>query len=265
MRRPSGPIRPGSTTSVPSVSEPLGYVSERQPAMQGTSIWSPFSHVVRRLREVVVDLTAAARNGSPTVVDFGCADSPYRGLFTDATYVGVDFPGNEAATVHLRDDGTVPLPDGSADLVLSTQVLEHVEDPALYLDECARLLRPGGQLVLTTHGIMYLHRDPTDYWRWTCDGLARIVEQAGLEVVDQRGVLGLVGASLQLLLAGLGRRAPRRTRRLLIGAFQVMIGVAERWTSETSRRENGLVLAVLAVKPGSDLHADATGVVGTGE
>jgi SAM-dependent methyltransferase len=227
-----------------------GYLAERGPDVHRASPTSPFAHVARRLRAVVGDLVgAAALDARSTVVDLGCADAPYRDLLGGVAYVGVDLPGNPRADVELRPDGTVPLPDGSADLVLSTQVLEHVADPGAYLAECARLLRPGGQLLLTTHGIMYLHRDPTDYWRWTCDGLVRVVEAAGLEVTERRGVLGLVGASLQLLQAGVARRAPRPLRTPLVVAFQALIALADRVTSEEARWENGLVLAVLARKP----------------
>lgn len=236
-----------AASSVPPVPEPSEYLADR-PDVRDARPWSAFAHVARRLDELVSDLTAATDFEGGTVVDYGCADSPYRHLFRGATYVGVDLVGNPGATVTLRPDGTVPLDDASADLVLSTQVLEHVADPDLYLRECARLLRPGGQLVLTTHGIMHLHRDPTDYWRWTSDGLIRIVDRAGLDVVEVRGVLGLVGASLQLLQAGLGSAAPKILRRPIVLVFQALIRLADRATSETSRRENGLVLAVRAVK-----------------
>jgi 2-polyprenyl-6-hydroxyphenyl methylase/3-demethylubiquinone-9 3-methyltransferase len=42
----------------------------------------------------------------------------------------------------------VPLADGCADVVVAGEVLEHVEDDVAVLAECARLLRPGGTLVL---------------------------------------------------------------------------------------------------------------------
>ncbi len=43
--------------------------------------------------------------------------------------------------------------------------------PGLYLSECFRVLRPGGQLLLSTHGVFPYHPDPVDLWRWTCEGL----------------------------------------------------------------------------------------------
>ena len=42
----------------------------------------------------------------------------------------------------------VPLADGCADVVVAGEILEHVEDDVAVLAECARLLRPGGTLVL---------------------------------------------------------------------------------------------------------------------
>lgn len=227
------------------------YLSARRADVHDTGWSSPFAVVGRRLRSLLAELVSSA--GLPsgaTVVDLGCADAPYRDLFAPSVrHVGVDLPGNPVADVHLAADGTVPMADGCADLVLSTQVLEHVEDPAGYLAECRRLLRPGGTLVLSTHGLMYLHRDPTDFWRWTCDGLARTVAAAGFDVVEVRGVLGLPAAALQLLQDGLGSRVPRRLRRPYVWLFQRAIALVDGRASEEGRRENGLVLAVRAVSP----------------
>jgi len=70
-------------------------------------------------------------------------------------HVGVDIG---AAGLHLaREHGltavrgsvlAVPLADGCADVVTAGEILEHVEDPGQVLAECARLLRPGGVLVI---------------------------------------------------------------------------------------------------------------------
>lgn len=225
------------------------YLTQRRADVHDTAWSSPFAVVGRRLRSLLEELVrSTALPSGATVVDLGCADAPYRDLFdASVRHVGVDLPGNPVADVHLAADGTAPLDDGSADLVLSTQVLEHVEDPARYLAECRRLLRPGGTLVLSTHGLMYLHRDPSDYWRWTGDGLERIVRDAGFDVVEVRGVLALPAAALQLLQDGLGSRVPRRLRRPYVWVFQRAIAFLDDRAGEDSRRDNGLVLAVRAV------------------
>ena len=205
----------------------------------------------RRLEALIADLLADAGAGAGgRVVDYGCADGPYRHLLGAGTdYVGADLAGNPAATVTVQGDGTLPLPDDSVDVVLSTQVLEHVEAPLVYLAEAFRVLRPGGSLVLTTHGIMHLHRDPQDYWRWTSDGLHKVVTDAGFTVAAQRGILGLAAAGLQLLQAGTAARVPRIMRRRYVVVMQGLVALADRRASETSRIDNGLVLGVRAVKP----------------
>ncbi len=44
----------------------------------------------------------------------------------------------------------IPLPDGSADVVVSFETIEHVPNPERFLDECVRVLAPGGMLVVST-------------------------------------------------------------------------------------------------------------------
>jgi ubiquinone/menaquinone biosynthesis C-methylase UbiE len=50
----------------------------------------------------------------------------------------------------LADGMALPFPDGTFDLVLSHAVIEHVADAPLYLRECARVLKPGGHVYLST-------------------------------------------------------------------------------------------------------------------
>jgi SAM-dependent methyltransferase len=143
----------------------------------------------------------------------------------------------------------VPEPDASFDAVLSTQVLEHVEDPDLYLGEAFRVLRPGGSIVLSTHGIMYYHRDPEDYWRWTMPGLVRLLERHGFVVEERRGVLGLVATGLQHVQDGTYWFLPRPFRPLFTFVMQAIVTFADRRYSAEDRELNGMVLAVRAVRP----------------
>lgn len=81
------------------------------------------------------------------------------------------------------DDGHLPVEDGTFDGVLSIQVLEHVPNPAAYLHEAMPVLRPGGRLVRTTHGVWEDH-GPVDLFRWIAEGLTAEVTAAGY-TVDQ--------------------------------------------------------------------------------
>lgn len=125
------------------------------------------------------------------MVDYGCGAKPYRRFFNKVQkYIGVDFTPEGPDDVVLPQDGRLPLPDASADVVLSSQVLEHVPDVPLHLAESLRVLKPGGLLILSTHGTWPYHTnaDSDDYWRWTPSGLSRAIAQAGFTVTRTDGV-----------------------------------------------------------------------------
>jgi SAM-dependent methyltransferase len=117
--------------------------------------------------------------GSYRILDVGCGDRPYEPLFAGAaTIIGFDVPGNLHADVHGSIDA-IPLEEASFDVVLCIQVLEHVPDPAAAVRELRRVVRPGGRVLLSTHGIYPFHPNPEDLWRWTHDGLARLFRDNG--------------------------------------------------------------------------------------
>jgi SAM-dependent methyltransferase len=117
-----------------------------------------------------------------SVLDYGCGGSPYCSLFPNSKYYRADFTPCDGLDFLLPADSSVPMPDSSFDMVLSTQVLEHVPEPANYVAECFRVLKPGGFLVLTTHGLFEDHGCPYDFQRWTADGLRLLLERAGFRV-----------------------------------------------------------------------------------
>jgi SAM-dependent methyltransferase len=196
-----------------------------------------------RLEELSRDLEVPAGG---RVLDYGCADAPYGRFFSPGTeFVGADLPGNPAATLDLNPDGTVPVEDGAFDAVLSTQVLEHVEDPGLYLSECFRVVRPGGRLLLSTHGVFMYHPDPDDYWRWTGAGLKRAVTAAGFEIERFEGIIGPLATGLQMTQDSVYWRLPRLLRPIFAFVMQSLIGLADRESPER-RRLDAAIFAVVA-------------------
>jgi len=211
---------------------------------------APYRYAARELERVVQQFAIPAVSPGSRVLDYGCAERPYRALFGPGIeYVGADLEGNSSADLRLNEDGTVPLPDAQFDLVLSTQVLEHVSDPASYISECHRLLKPGGSLVITTHGIMFYHPDPVDYWRWTSAGLRRILASAGLCSVEIRGIMGLAPTAIQLFQHATTSKVPQRLRRTYIAVAQTLVEFLDRRYSEETRAADALVLAARAQRP----------------
>ena len=85
---------------------------------------------------------------------------------------GVDFEA---------DVSDLPFDDGTYDIVLNTQVLEHVKDPGKVCRELGRVLKPGGLLFLTTPQSSPLHNLPWNFFNFTNLGIRLLMEDAGLK------------------------------------------------------------------------------------
>lgn len=109
------------------------------------------------------------------ILDVGCGAKPYYKLFEKKSkkYIGIDVLHEEAADIICSADD-LPIRSNVFDVVLCTQVLEHVEDPEKTLKEVHRVLKKNGLIILSTHGIWVKHSAPHDYWRWTRFGLLKI-------------------------------------------------------------------------------------------
>ena len=133
---------------------------------------------------------AAARDrhvkGAVDILDVGCGNQPYYPIFAPVAreYVGTDIaPGERIQYVCPAEE--LSAPDAAFDVVLATQVLEHVEDPHRSLTQMCRVSRPGGIVMFTVPGVWPYHPTPNDYWRWTHPGLEELVSGVDtLELVE---------------------------------------------------------------------------------
>ena len=192
--------------------------------------WHSRHRVLVGLRHALVrSLDTLGPWAGKSVLDFGCGSKPYRPLVVQrgATYLGADLRGNPDADVELDDRMRLDCPDEMHDGVLSTQVLEHVAEPAAYLAEARRLLKPGGHLVLSTHGTWPYHPDPEDYRRWTPAGLRHELRSAGLEPGRMESILGMSSVAMQLWQDATLGRLPVRLRSPYSWLVQGAIGLTE--------------------------------------
>jgi SAM-dependent methyltransferase len=185
------------------------------------------------------------------VLELGCGTRPYESLVlaSGAEYYGADLHGNPHADLLIDDAGHVQAHDASFDLVLSIQVLEHVPDPAAYLAESRRLLRTDGWLALSTHGIFIYHPCPLDFWRWTGAGLRRVVEQAGFDIQNFKGIVGLIPAGLHLIQDHLYKRLALRRRwvgKPFVWLMQSLISAADRLHGDGGRANDAMIYIALA-------------------
>lgn len=109
------------------------------------------------------------------LLDSGAGEQRYRPYCSHLQYVSQDFceydgTGNDGSlqtgtwdtsSIDITSDITaIPEPDASFDAVLCTEVFEHVPDPIAALTEFHRLLRPGGNLILTAPFTSFTHFAP---------------------------------------------------------------------------------------------------------
>jgi SAM-dependent methyltransferase len=205
------------------------------------------------LRDATIKVINELTTNSPNklLVDFGCGDMPYRSVIESKVgkYLGVDLEMNPKAEHHIDFDSKTTLPDNYADIVLSNQVLEHVDSPAGYLQEAYRILKPGGTLILTTHGYWFYHPTPNDYWRWTSAGLRKTVEKEGFNISSFHGIMGLAASGLQLLQDAIAVKMPKFLLPPFALVMQGMIALFNKINSQSQRDRDASLYVVIATKP----------------
>lgn len=104
-------------------------------------------------------------------LDVGSGGSAYDVFFPNRITIDID---EKRRPDIVADAEQMPFDDDTFELILCTEVLEHVKNPETVLSECLRVLAPGGKIILTTRFIYPLHDTPNDYWRFTKYGLAHL-------------------------------------------------------------------------------------------
>ena len=101
----------------------------------------------------------------------------------------------------------LPFRDGALRLVVSREVFEHLADPWEAAREVRRVLAPGGLLYLQTPFIIGRHAGPDDYWRFTKQGLERLLTESGLRIERLEEAVGAGTGAYRIaveLAAGFG-------------------------------------------------------------
>jgi SAM-dependent methyltransferase len=180
------------------------FYSQQQFAPGIVGIWlNPFYLARKELRREMTRFAPLMRG---RLLDVGCGTKPYRELFSSASdYVGLEYdsPINRVAkrADYFYDGNTLPFEDASYDGVICNQVLEHVFNPDQFLHEISRVVKPGGDLLLTVPFVWDEHEQPWDYARYSSFGLKSLLERNGFVVVEQRKTNADVRVLFQLINA----------------------------------------------------------------
>lgn len=147
----------------------------------------------------VINKLSGIPNGK-IILDAGAGEQRYREYCSHLKYIGQDFgeyvPGEiDAGLQSEKWDYTgldlkcdiidIPLNDASVDVILCTEVFEHIKNPILALKEFSRILKPGGTLLLTAPVCSLTHMAPYYYYNgfseyWYKDNL----EDCEFEIIE---------------------------------------------------------------------------------
>jgi SAM-dependent methyltransferase len=150
-----------------------------------------------KLTRVTLDRFIAAHASRLRTLDVGAQNGPYAAHFPRR--VALDIQRGAGVQV-IGDVQALGIRDASFDVVLCTEVLEHVPDPQRAIDEMYRVLLPGGQLLLTTRFLFPIHDAPHDYFRFTKYGLRHLLRRFEItEVQEETDAVGTLAVLLQRL------------------------------------------------------------------
>jgi 2-polyprenyl-3-methyl-5-hydroxy-6-metoxy-1,4-benzoquinol methylase len=147
----------------------------------------------------------AALASGQRVLDYGCGDGALLGVLARRSTRVIDLHGYDpnalaieyarpalesrriAATLHASTAG---IPAASFDCIVCTEVIEHASEPQVLLEEIARMLKPGGRLVITTPiRLMELPADANHVQEWFPGEFARLFDPVRWRVVSHEEVV----------------------------------------------------------------------------
>jgi len=158
--------------------------------------------------EEAVDRFSRDLPGRARVLDAGAGEGQYARYFKRQWYCGVDLAVGDGKWDYSGLDAmanlaALPFRAGAFRAAINIVTLEHVREPARALAEIARVLEPGGRLLLAAPHEWEVHQAPHDYFRYTRYGLQYLLEQAGFEAIEIRAAGGYFRLVARRLLNGL--------------------------------------------------------------
>lgn len=166
------------------------------------------------------------------VYDIGCGQKPFAPYLKGKvkSHVGVDLADGFYKPDQVDLIGTayaVPAPDGCADVVISSQVIEHLETPLVAINETYRLLKSGGIFFLSFPFLYPQHAQPRDFLRYTEFYLKQEIAADRFDVLMFERIGGfwyLIGMYLNLYLQQLDKGVLKKIYaiKILILIFSII-------------------------------------------
>jgi SAM-dependent methyltransferase len=219
--------------AAPSSPARKGLMAELLFRFYGSPLGAFYNYHSYRLLKFVRQLSATIRP-EDTLLDVGAGDCQYKHFFAGrCKYISQDVGGKDDNFTYDKIDirseiYDIPLPSGTVDIILCTQVLEHLKYPAKALQEMNRLLKPGGKLYLTVPFASEEHMMPYDYFRYTRFSLDFLMREHGFKplIIDpQGGRFITLGKGIKDLFPLLTQATPRLHKVLYVIQAPVVVPI----------------------------------------
>ena len=125
-------------------------------------------------RDIWIKKIATTIPSGKTVLDVGAGTAPYKNLFKHCIYKTHDFAKlnkeqNKAGKNYCQLDyisniDNIPVEDKSFDVIICTEVLEHVPEPIKAIKEFARIIKPQGMIILSAPLAGFVHQEPYHFY-----------------------------------------------------------------------------------------------------
>jgi SAM-dependent methyltransferase len=213
--------------------------SQREPPIT-SRYYIPLRNLSTSLKRMISRLPNHEKN--KTILDLGCGEKPYQPFFVGqySSYVGVDISSRTMCDIKSSGDH-LPFRDCIFDTCICSLTYEHVVDPRQVTQEVHRVLKETGVFIMSTHAVAAIHNYPSDYWRWTDQGLRLLLGEyfsnvvvheitTPLETISQLIVnylpMNKVGSLFAVLLnkmaSSIGKNQVNRNLPRLVGLYLVI-------------------------------------------
>jgi len=148
---------------------------------------------IKNIRKFLVNTIYASTNQSPYVKS---AINEILKQYSKGSFILNVGSGNKRIVPHIKnldistgenieytcDAKTIPIEDNCVDLIITQEAFEHIPSPQKALKECYRILKDGGKIYFQVPFIVGYHPGPTDFYRFTREGIENFLSDVGFKV-----------------------------------------------------------------------------------
>lgn len=185
------------------------------------------------IREFVQDALASFYVPKGLLLDLGCGLRPYQKLYEGNKWqsIAVDIHSTSLADI-IADACNLPFYHCTFECILCFEVLEHINNFDRAISEIARLLKPGGILVITWPFIYGMHDIPHDHYRFSEYAMEKNLKRHGLTIIQMRRRGDCLGV-LHTMIGQYGCSAIKALTRIpWVGAALKPLHFAIQWLTQ---------------------------------